>query len=195
MADMRYVELGSSGLTVSRLCLGGMGFGVPTEPRPWTVGYDETRAVIAAALDAGVNFIDTANCYADGTSEEYIGRALRELGVPRECVVLASKVFYNDGGLSRAAILREIDGTLARLGTDYLDLYVIHRFDAATPMEETLEALDSLVRAGKVRALGASAMYAYQLHNLQDMPSRAASRPSRPCRASTTCSIARTSTR
>lgn len=167
MADMRYVKLGDSGLEVSRLCLGGMSFGVPTKPRPWTVGYDETRAVIAAATDAGINFIDTANCYADGTSEEYIGRALRELGVPRDRVVLASKVFYNDGGLSRTAIMREIDGTLARLGTDYLDLYVIHRFDEATPVEETLEALDELVRGGKVRALGASAMYAYQLHNMQ----------------------------
>lgn len=167
MAEMRYVELGSSGISVSRLCLGGMSFGIPTDPRPWTVGYDETRGVIAAALAAGINFIDTANCYADGTSEEYIGRALRELAIPRERVVLASKVFYNDGGLSREAILREVDGTLARLGTDYLDLYVIHRFDANTPIEETLEALDELVRAGKVRALGASAMYAYQLHNMQ----------------------------
>ena len=169
MADMRYVELGGSGLTVSRVCLGGMGFGVPTPPRPWTVGEEQARDVIAAALDAGINFIDTANCYADGTSEEFIGRALRELGVPRERVVLASKVFYNEGGLSRTAIEREIEGTLRRLGTDYLDLYVIHRFDAATPAEETLEALDDLVRAGKVRAIGASAMYAYQLHNLQDV--------------------------
>ena len=169
MADMRYVRLGGSGLTVSLICLGGMGFGVPTAPRPWTVGYDETRAVIAAATDAGINFIDTANCYADGTSEEFIGRALRELGIPRDRTVLASKVFYNEGGLSRAAIMREIEGTLRRLRTDYLDLYVIHRFDAATPVEETLEALDELVRAGKVRALGASAMYAYQLHTMQDV--------------------------
>ena len=137
MADMRYVELGSSGLTVSRLCLGGMGFGVPTEPRPWTVGYDETRAVIAAALDAGVNFIDTANCYADGTSEEYIGRALRELGVPRECVVLASKVFYNDGGLSpRGDPARRSTARSRAWAPTTWDLYVIHRFDAATPMEE-----------------------------------------------------------
>ena len=169
MADMRYVRLGGSGLTVSRICLGGMGFGVPTAPRLWTVGYDETRSVIAAATDAGVNFIDTANCYADGTSEEFIGRALRELGIPRDRTVLASKVFYNEGGLSRAAIMREIEGTLRRLRTDYLDLYVIHRFDAATPVEETLEALDELVRAGTVRAIGASAMYAYQLHTMQDV--------------------------
>lgn len=104
MADMRYVKLGGSGLTVSRVCLGGMGFGVPTAPRPWTVGYDETRAVIAAATDAGINFIDTANCYADGTSEEFIGQALRELGIPRNRVVLASKVFYNEGGLSWATL-------------------------------------------------------------------------------------------
>ena len=169
MAGMRYVKLGGSDLTVSRICLGGMGFGVPTAPRPWTVGYDETRAVIAAATDAGINFIDTANCYADGTSEEFIGRALRELGIPRDRMVLASKVFYNEGGLSRAAIMREVEGTLRRLQTDYLDLYVIHRFDPATPVEETLEALDELVRAGTVRALGASAMYAYQLHTMQDV--------------------------
>ena len=114
-----------------------------------------------------MNFIDTANTYAHGTSEEYIGAALRALGVQRDKVVLASKVFFNEGHLSRKAINREIDGTLRRLGTDYLDLYIIHRFDYTTPMEETMEALDALVRAGKVRALGASAMYAYQFHNLQ----------------------------
>ena len=128
---------------------------------------EETRAVIKRALELGVNFIDTANCYAHGTSEEYIGAALRELGVQRDQVVLASKVFFNEGGLSREAINREIDGTLARLGTDYLDLYIIHRFDYNVPVEETMEALDGLVQAGKVRALGASAMYAYQLHNMQ----------------------------
>ena len=165
---MQYTTLGHSGITIPRLCLGGMSFGAPSADfHQWTIGPDETRAVIARALELGVNFIDTANCYAHGTSEEYIGAALRELGVRREDVVLASKVFFNEGGLSREAVLREIDGTLARLGTDYLDLYIIHRFDYATPIEETMEALDALVRAGKVRALGASAMYAYQLHNMQ----------------------------
>ena len=168
MADMTYTTLGRSGIRIPRLCLGGMSFGKPSADfHQWTIGPDETRAVIARALELGVNFIDTANCYAHGTSEEYIGAALRELGIPRDQVVLASKVFFNEGGLSREAINREIDGTLQRLGTDYLDLYIIHRFDYETPMEETMEALDGLVRAGKVRALGASAMYAYQLHNMQ----------------------------
>ncbi|WP_294439191.1 aldo/keto reductase [uncultured Slackia sp.] len=165
---MRRVKLGHSGIEVSPICIGGMSFGrASADYHEWTIGPEETRTVIKRALDSGVNFIDTANCYAHGTSEEYIGAALRDLGVRREDVVLASKVFFNEGGLSREAILREIDGTLSRLGTDYLDLYIIHRFDYDTPIEETMEALDSLVRAGKVRALGASAMYAYQLHNMQ----------------------------
>ena len=167
---MQYTTLGHSGIKIPRLCLGGMSFGAPSADfHQWTIGPVETRAVIARALELGVNFIDTANCYAHGTSEEYIGQALRGLGVPRDQVVLASKVFFNEGGLSREAINREVDGTLARLGTDYLDLYIIHRFDYTTPIEETMEALDALVRAGKVRALGASAMYAYQLHNMQDV--------------------------
>ncbi len=165
---MQYTTLGHSGIEISRLCLGGMSFGAPsTDFHQWTIGSDDTRTVIKRAFDLGVNFIDTANCYAHGTSEEYIGAALRDLGVARDQVVLASKVFFNEGGLSREAINREIDGTLSRLGADYLDLYIIHRFDYATPIEETMEALDGLVRAGKVRALGASAMYAYQLHNMQ----------------------------
>ena len=165
---MQYATLGHSGIKVSKICLGGMSFGKASpEFHQWTIDADATQAVIARAWELGVNFIDTANCYAFGTSEEYIGRALRELGVPREQVVLASKVFFNEGRLSREAINREIDGTLKRLGTDYLDLYIIHRFDYGTPIEETMEALDGLVRAGKVRALGASEMYAYQLHNMQ----------------------------
>lgn len=165
---MQHTTLGRSGIEIPRLCLGGMSFGKPSADfHQWTMGPDETRAVIKRALELGVNFIDTANCYAHGTSEEYIGAALRDLGVARQDVVLASKVHFNEGGLSREAILREIDGSLRRLGTDYLDLYIIHRFDYDVPIEETLEALDSLVRAGKVRALGASAMYAYQLHNMQ----------------------------
>ena len=165
---MEYATLGHSGIKVSKVCLGGMSFGQASPDfHQWTIDAAATREVIARALDAGVNFIDTANCYSFGTSEEYIGDALRRLSVPRDRVVLASKVFFNEGGLSAAAINREIDGTLRRLGTDYLDLYIIHRFDYNTPMEETMQALDGLVRAGKVRALGVSAMYAYQLHNLQ----------------------------
>ncbi|WP_322155590.1 aldo/keto reductase [Paratractidigestivibacter sp.] len=165
---MQYTTLGHSGIEVSRLCLGGMSFGEASPDfHQWTIDADGTREVIRRALDSGINFIDTANCYSFGTSEEYIGRALRDLGIAREDVVLASKVYFNEGALSSAAIEREIEGTLKRLGTDYLDLYIIHRFDYDTPMEETMEALDRLVRAGKVRALGASAMYAYQLHNLQ----------------------------
>lgn len=165
---MEYAKLGHSGIEVSRICLGGMSFGEPSpEFHQWTLPEDETRAVVKRAIDQGINFIDTANTYGFGTSEEYIGRALKKLGIPRDEVVLASKVFFNEGRLSREAILREIDGTLQRLGTDYLDLYIIHRFDADTPVEETMEALDSLVRAGKVRALGASAMYGYQFFNMQ----------------------------
>ncbi len=133
----------------------------------WTIGADETQEVIKRAFEQGINFIDTANCYSFGTSEEYIGRALKNLGIAREDVLLASKVHFNEGGLSAKAIEREIEGSLKRLDTDYLDLYIIHRFDYDTPIEETMEALDKLVRAGKVRALGASAMYAYQLHNMQ----------------------------
>ncbi len=165
---MQYTTLGHSGIEISKLCLGGMSFGeASADFHQWTIGPDDTREVIKHALDLGVNFIDTANCYSFGTSEEYIGAALRDLGVAREDVVLASKVYFNEGKLSAAAIEREIEGTLKRLGTDYLDLYIIHRFDYDTPIEETMEALDKLVRAGKVRALGASAMYAYQLHNMQ----------------------------
>ena len=165
---MQYTTLGHSNIKISKLCLGGMSFGEASPDfHQWTIGPDETRDVIKRALDAGINFIDTANCYSFGTSEEYIGAALRDLSIAREDVVLASKVHFNEGGLSAAAIKREVEGSLKRLGTDYLDLYIIHRFDYDVPMEETMEALDSLVREGKVRALGASAMYAYQLHNLQ----------------------------
>ncbi len=165
---MQYTTLGHSGIEISKLCLGGMSFGKASPDfHQWTIGPDDTRAVIKRALDHGINFIDTANTYSFGTSEEYIGAALRDLGVARDKVVLASKVYFNEGKLSREAINREIDGTLKRLGTDYLDLYIIHRFDYDTPIDQTMEALDGLVRAGKVRALGASEMYAYQLHNMQ----------------------------
>ena len=165
---MESTTLGQSGITIPRLCIGGMSFGkVFPDSHQWVIDQAGTQSVIERALELGVNFIDTANAYAHGTSEEFIGESLRRLDVPREDVVVASKVFFNDGSLSREAIEREIAGTLERLGTDYLDLYIIHRFDYATPMEETMAALDGLVRSGRVRALGASAMYGYQLHNLQ----------------------------
>lgn len=165
---MKYTELGHSGIRASRICIGGMSFGEPDATNhEWTLGPEDTEAVIARAFEGGINYIDTANCYAHGTSEEYIGRALKKIGIPRDEVVLQSKVFFNEGGLSKDAINREIDGTLERLGTDYLDVYMIHRFDYDTPIEETMEALDGLVRAGKVRAIGASEMFAYQLHDMQ----------------------------
>ena len=125
---MEYAKLGWSGIEVSKVCLGGMSFGKASPDfHQWTIGSKETEEVIGHAFERGINFIDTANCYSFGTSEEYIGRALRNLSIPREKVVLASKVHFNEGGLSKKAILREIDGTVKRLGTDYLDLYIIHR--------------------------------------------------------------------
>ena len=165
---MKYTELGNTGIKVSRICVGCMSFGVPFgDFQPWTLNPEQTKVMLAHALDLGVNFFDTANEYAHGTSEEYLGSTLKALGVRREDVVIASKVYFNEGHLSAKAIKREIEGSLKRLGTDYLDLYQIHRFDYGTPIEETMEALDSLVRSGKVRALGASAMYGYQFHNMQ----------------------------
>ena len=165
---MKYTELGTTGIKVSRICVGCMSYGKPSEDfHLWTLGEDDTRQMVKYALDLGVNFFDTANVYSHGTSEEFLGSALKTLGVKREDVVLASKVYFNEGKLSRGAILREIDGTLKRLRTDYLDLYQIHRFDYTTPIEETMQTLDELVRSGKVRAIGASAMYGYQFHNMQ----------------------------
>ena len=165
---MKYVNLGNTDIKVSRICVGGMSFGEASENfHQWTLDKDDTQAMIEHAYGLGVNFIDTANVYSSGTSEEYIGAALKSLGIPRDKVVLASKVYFNDGKLSREAILREVEGTLTRLQTDYLDLYQIHRFDYDTPIEETMETLDSLVKSGKVRAIGASAMYGYQFHNMQ----------------------------
>lgn len=164
---MQYTTLGNSGIKVSRLCLGCMSFGDPaSKMHAWTLNPAESEEIIRTALDLGINFFDTANTYSAGTSEEYLGAAIRK-NVARDRVVLASKVYFNEGHLSAAAIAREIDGTLKRLGTDYLDLYIIHRFDYETPVEETMSALDRLVKAGKVRALGASAMYGYQFYNMQ----------------------------
>ena len=165
---MKYTKLGNTGIEVSRICVGCMSYGVAYDDfQPWTLPQEETTAMISHAVSLGVNFFDTANCYSHGTSEEFLCRALKDLGVARDKVVIASKVYFNDGHLSKAAIEREINGTLTRLGTDYLDLYQIHRFDYSTPIEETMAALDALVKSGKVRALGASAMYGYQFHNLQ----------------------------
>jgi aryl-alcohol dehydrogenase-like predicted oxidoreductase len=144
-----------------------MSFGDPaSKMHAWTLNPEESEAIIKRALDLGINFFDTANTYSGGTSEEYLGRAIRS-NTARDKVVIATKVYFNEGRLSKAAILREIDGSLRRLGMDYVDLYIIHRFDYDTPIEETMEALDSLVKAGKVRALGASAMYGYQFYNMQ----------------------------
>ena len=164
---MEYTQLGNSGIKVSRLCLGCMSFGDPaSKMHAWTLDPDKSEEIIKHALDLGINFFDTANTYSAGTSEEYLGRAIKR-NVARDKVVLASKVYFNEGKLSAAAIEREIEGSLKRLGTDYLDLYIIHRFDYDTPIEETMLALHKLVKAGKVRALGASAMYGYQFYNMQ----------------------------
>jgi aryl-alcohol dehydrogenase-like predicted oxidoreductase len=165
---MEYAKLGSTGLDVSRICLGGMSYGVPDRgPHPWTLGVAETRPLVTAAWDAGINFIDTANVYSDGTSEEILGQILAKEG-HRDELVLATKLNGrmrpgpNGAGLSRKAIMIEIDNSLRRLGTDYVDLYQIHRWDSSTPIHETLEALHDVVKAGKARYIGASSMYTWQ---------------------------------
>ena len=163
---MEYTKLGKTEIEVSKVCVGCMSFGKAGTMHDWTLDEAETENVVKDALSLGINFFDTANGYSAGTSEEYLGRALKK-NIAREKVVIASKVYFNPGRLSAGAIHREIDGTLKRLGTDYLDLYIIHRFDYETPIEETMEALNDLVKAGKVRALGASAMYGYQFYNMQ----------------------------
>ncbi|MEU6242029.1 aldo/keto reductase [Streptomyces sp. NPDC047024] len=170
---MRYVKLGSTGLDVSRICLGCMTYGEPDRGvHEWTLDEEAARPLIRQALEAGINFFDTANVYSDGTSEEIVGQALRDYG-HRDEIVLATKVHGrmrpgpNGGGLSRKAIMSEIDHSLRRLGTDYVDLYQIHRYDHETPVEETMEALHDLVKAGKVRYLGASSMYAWEFAKAQ----------------------------
>lgn len=164
---MEYTKIGNTDIKISKLCLGCMGFGKRDEMYKWAVELDDTREIVKHALDLGINFFDTANQYSNGYSEKYLGQALKDLGVKREDVVISSKVYFNDGGLSKEAINREIEGSLERLGTDYLDLYIMHRFDYNVPIEETLEALNDLVKQGKVRALGASSMLAYQFYNYQ----------------------------
>lgn len=165
---MEYVNFGSTGLKVSRLCLGCLTYGEPGRGKhPWTLDEEHSRPLIKQALEMGINFLDTANSYSDGTSEEIVGRALRDFG-RREELVVATKVFNrmrpdpNGAGLSRKAIFTEIDNSLRRLGTDYVDLYQIHRWHYRTPIEETLEALHDVVKAGKARYIGASSMYTWQ---------------------------------
>lgn len=165
---MLYTNLGKTGLQVSRLCLGCMTYGEPDRGKhPWTIGEQASRPFLRQALDAGINFFDTANSYSAGTSEEIVGRALLEYA-SRDDVVIATKVFFSEStgpntmGLSRKSIFREVDASLKRLGTDYIDLYQIHRWDYDTPIEETLEALHDVVKAGKARYIGASSMYAWQ---------------------------------
>jgi aryl-alcohol dehydrogenase (NADP+) len=163
---MDYLRLGSTGLKVSRLCLGTMTYGTPAW-RPWVLGEQESRPFIKRALEHGINFFDTADMYSRGVSEEVVGRALKDMATRHE-IVLATKVFYpvsdhpNGRGLSRKHIFEAIDGSLRRLGTDFVDLYQIHRFDSDTPIEETLEALHDVVKAGKARYIGASSMHAWQ---------------------------------
>jgi len=165
---MEYVRLGKSGLKVSRITLGCMSYGVPERgAHLWTLNEEQSRPFFKRALELGINFFDTSNSYSDGTSEEIVGRAIRELA-RRDEVVIATKVFYgtsktpNTRGLSRKAIMTEVEASLRRLGTDYIDLYQIHRWDHETPIEETLEALHDVVKAGKARYLGASSMFAWQ---------------------------------
>lgn len=165
---MDYKNLGSTGLKISPLCLGCMTYGVPERGNhPWTMGEEESRPLLKKALDMGINFFDTANAYSDGTSEEIVGRALKDFA-QRDEIVLATKVYFpmrnkpNVGGLSRKAIFASIDASLKRLGTDYVDLYQIHRWDYETPIEETMEALHDVVKAGKALHIGASSMYAWQ---------------------------------
>ncbi|MGS0891363.1 aldo/keto reductase [Burkholderia stagnalis] len=165
---MEYVKFGATGLEVSKLVLGCMTFGEPLRgTHPWTLPEADSRPLIRHAIEAGINFFDTANVYSDGTSEEIVGRALRDFA-KRDDVVIATKVFNrmrpgpNGAGLSRKAIMTDIDHSLKRLGTDYVDLYQIHRWDYDTPIEETLEALHDVVKAGKARYIGASSMHAWQ---------------------------------
>lgn len=165
---MDYVNLGRTGIQVSRLCLGCMTFGIPDRgAHPWTLDEAQSRPIIKRAVELGINFFDTSNSYSDGTSEEIVGRALRDF-TSREEVVIATKVYFplrdhpNSGGLSRKSIMANIDASLQRLGMDYVDLYQIHRWDYKTPIEETLEALHDVVKAGKARYIGASSMHAWQ---------------------------------
>ena len=175
---MEFTRLGHTGLTVSRICLGCMTYGVPARgAHPWTLDEAASRPLLRQALEAGINFFDTANAYSDGSSEEIVGRALNEFA-RRDEIVVATKVRYasrqapNIGGLSRKAIFHEIDASLKRLAMDHVDLYQIHRWDPHTPIEETMEALHDVVKAGKARYLGASSMHAWQFAKAQRVAER-----------------------
>src|SRR4051812_28245395 len=175
---MRFTKLGSTGLDVSMICLGCMSYGVPERGNHrWSLPEEQSRPFIRRAVEAGINFFDTANVYSDGTSEEIVGRALNDFA-RREEIVLATKVHGvmhtgpNGRGLSRKAIMQEIDASLRRLGTDYVDLYQTHRWDARTPIEETMEALHDVVKAGKARYIGASSMWAWQFAKAQHVAER-----------------------
>jgi 1-deoxyxylulose-5-phosphate synthase len=169
---MDYLRLGTSGLKVSRICLGMMSYGDPAS-RAWHLDEDAAEPIVRRAVEAGVTYFDTADMYSDGASEEITGRLLGRLFARRDDYVLATKVYYpmgpgpNDGGLSRKHVLAAIDASLRRLGTDHVDLYQVHRWDAQTPIEETMGALHDVVRAGKTRYIGASAMFAWQLAKAQ----------------------------
>ena len=169
---MEYTRLGSSGLKVSRIALGCMSFGAPSERMPWTLDDEGAEPIFRQAIELGITFWDTANVYGGGTSEEIVGRAIK-VYTRREEIVLATKVFWpmhpgpGGGGLSRKAILEQIDASLTRLGTDFVDLYQIHRFDPGTPVEETMEALHDVVKAGKARYIGASSMWAWRFAKMQ----------------------------
>ncbi len=180
MASMEYTRLGSSGLEVSRLCLGCMGFGEASgNVHAWAIDEAASRPMIERALELGINFFDTANVYSAGSSEEIVGQALRDMA-DRDDVVIATKLYFpmrgrdarNSVGLSRKAVMAEVDHSLRRLGTDYIDLYQIHRFDEHTPVEETMTALHDLVTSGKVRYLGASSMWAWQFAKMQHTADR-----------------------
>ena len=173
---MQYVRLGQTGLWVSPICLGAMSFG-STEWRPWVLNETESRPFFRRAIEAGINFVDTADMYSEGLSEEIVGRAVRNF-TTRDQVVIATKAYFptgdgpNDRGLSRKHLLKAIDASLVRLGTDYVDLYQIHRFDSQTPIEETLGTLNDIVRSGKVRYIGASSMYAWQFLQMLQLSSQ-----------------------
>jgi len=160
---MEYIQLGKSDLKVSKICLGCMSFGQRSEKWPWVLNQEQTDEMIKKALDLGINFFDTANCYSDGTSEVFIGNSFKKLVKNRKDIIVATKVFMNEGKLSKEAILREIDGSLKRLQMDYVDLYIIHRWDYDHPIEETMESLNEVVKSKKARYIGCSALLPYQL--------------------------------
>ena len=174
---MEYVRLGKTGIQVSRICLGVMTYGTP-QWRPWVLDEEQSRPFLERALGHGINFFDTADMYSRGVSEEVLGRALRDFKAPRDQIVVATKAFFpikdgpNTRGLSRKHLFDAIDGSLSRLGTDYVDLYQIHRFDPETPIEETLSALHDIVKAGKARYIGASSMAAWQFAKMLHVAER-----------------------